>query len=105
MKPLKYQAVLRTRDARTNVSGSLRCLQAPSIKFQIPGAAPPEHRGALIELSLADAVHQLNASDRDRRVAELLEPEHHSDALLDTTAVPLNQVTGIFRRLQFRLSR
>jgi hypothetical protein len=29
---------------------------------------------AQIELSLADAVHQLNASDRDRRVAELLEP-------------------------------
>jgi hypothetical protein len=36
---------------------------------------------AQVELSLTDAVHQLNAGDRDRRVAELLEPQHHSDTL------------------------
>jgi hypothetical protein len=49
-------------------------------------------KAAQVELSLADAVHQLNASDRDRRVAELLEPQHHSNALLDAAVVLLNQV-------------
>src|SRR5437762_11403234 len=39
------------------------------------------------ELSLPDAVHQLNAGDRDRCVAKLLEPQHRSNALLDVTAV------------------
>jgi hypothetical protein len=52
---------------------------------------------AQIELSLADAVHQLNASDRDRRVAELLEPQHHSNALLDAAVALLNQVIEVFR--------
>jgi hypothetical protein len=47
------------------------------------------HRSALntqtpqAELSFADAVHQFNIGDRDHCVAELLEPQHHSNALLD----------------------
>jgi hypothetical protein len=28
-------------------------------------------------------MHQLDTSDRDRRMTELLETKHHSDALLD----------------------
>jgi hypothetical protein len=38
---LLLAAVVQTWGTRTNVSGSLRCLQAPRIAFQIPGAAPP----------------------------------------------------------------
>jgi hypothetical protein len=34
------------------------------------------------ELPLTDTVHQFNA-DRDRRVVELLEPQHGSDTVLD----------------------
>jgi hypothetical protein len=34
----------------------------------------------------------------DRRVMKLLEAEHHSDALLDTPMVLLNQVIQVFRR-------
>jgi len=47
---------------------------------------------AQVELSLTDGVHQLNAGDRNRGVAELLEPQHHSDTLLDAAVVMLNQV-------------
>jgi hypothetical protein len=39
------------------------------------------------ELSFAYAVHQFNAGDRDRRVAELLEPQHDRNALLDAAMV------------------
>ena len=41
------------------------------------------------ELSFADAVHQFNTGDRDHCIAELLEPEHHSNALLDASMVLL----------------
>ncbi len=44
------------------------------------------------ELSLTDAVHQFDAGDRDHCVAELLEPQHYSNALLDAAVVLLNQV-------------
>jgi hypothetical protein len=37
-------------------------------------------------------MHQLDASDRDRRMAELLEAEHYSDTLLDAPVILLNQV-------------
>ena len=45
-------------------------------------------------LSLTDAVHQFNADDRDSCVAKQLEPQHHSNALLDAAVVLLNQVLG-----------
>jgi hypothetical protein len=41
IEAFKKTVVVQTRGTRTNVSGSLRCLQVPSIAFQIPGAAPP----------------------------------------------------------------
>jgi hypothetical protein len=41
------------------------------------------------ELSLPDAVQQLDAGDRDRRIPEPLEAEHHSDALLHAPMVLL----------------
>jgi hypothetical protein len=62
-------------------------------------------KAAQVELFLTDAVHQLKASYRDRRVAELLEPHHHSNALLDAAVVLLNQVIEIFRRPQLGLRR
>ena len=37
-------------------------------------------------------MHQLDAGDRDRRITELLEAKHHSDALLYAPMVLLNQV-------------
>jgi hypothetical protein len=54
---------------------------------------------------LADAVHQLDAGDRGRRIAELLEAEHHGDALLDASMVLLNEVVEVFRRAQLRVRR
>jgi Alcohol dehydrogenase GroES-like domain len=48
------------------------------------------------ELFLTDAVHQFNAGDRDRRVTELLEPKHDSNALLDAAVVLLNHVVEVF---------
>ena len=58
-----------------------------------------------IELSFAYAVHQFNAGDRDCRVAELLEPEHHRNALLDATMVLFNQVIEVFRGSQLGCGR
>jgi hypothetical protein len=57
------------------------------------------------ELSLPDAVQQLDAGDRDRRIPESLEAEHHSDALLHTPMVLLYQVIQVFRRAQRRIRR
>ena len=55
------------------------------------------------KLSLADAMHQLNAGDRDRRIPENLETEHHSNALLHTPMVLLNQVVHVLRRAELRV--
>src|SRR6266851_4269383 len=55
------------------------------------------------ELSLADAMHQLDAGDRDRRIPEPLEAEHHRDALLHAPMVLLNQVVQVLRRAQVRV--
>jgi hypothetical protein len=49
-------------------------------------------KAAQVELFLTDALHQVDASDRDRRVAELLESQHHGNALLDTAVLVLNHV-------------
>src|ERR1700733_5154240 len=57
------------------------------------------------KLSLTDAMHKVNAGDRDRRIAKLLEPLHRSDTLLDTAMVLLNQVIEILRRPQLGLRR
>jgi hypothetical protein len=50
-------------------------------------------------------VHQLDASDRDRRITELLEAKHHSDTLFDAPVVLLNQVIQVFRRALLRVYR
>jgi hypothetical protein len=55
------------------------------------------------ELPLADAVHQLDTGDRDRRMTELLEAEHHSDTLLDAPMVLLNQIIQVLRRSLLRI--
>ena len=57
------------------------------------------------ELSFADAVHQFNTGDRDHCIAELLEPQHHSNALLDASMVLFNQFIEVLRRPQPRLRR
>jgi hypothetical protein len=48
-------------------------------------------------------VRQLDAGDRDRRIAEPLETEHHSNALLHAPMVLRYQVVQIFRRAQLRV--
>ena len=48
-------------------------------------------------------MHQLDPGDRDRRMTELLEAEHHSDTLLDAPMVLLNQVIQVFRRALLRV--
>ena len=57
------------------------------------------------ELSLADAMHQLDAGDRDRRISESLEAWNHSNALLHAPMVLLNQVVQLLRRAQLRVRR
>ena len=54
------------------------------------------HRTSQPELLLTDAMHQLDAGNRDCRVMELLEANHRGDALLDAPVVLLNQVVQIF---------
>jgi hypothetical protein len=46
-------------------------------------------------------VHQLDAGNRDRRITELLEPQHRSNALLHTPMVLLNQVFRYFDERSF----
>ena len=57
------------------------------------------------KLSLPDAMQQLDAGDRDHRICEPLEAEHHSDALLHPAMVLLYQVVQVFRRAQRRIRR
>src|SRR6267143_6555183 len=57
------------------------------------------------KLSLPDAMQQLDAGDRDRRISEYLEAGHHSDALLHAPMVLLYLVVQVFRRAQFRVRR
>src|SRR6516225_10269439 len=57
------------------------------------------------ELPFADAVHQLDAGDRGRSIAEPLEADHHGDALLDASVVLLNEVVEVFRRAQLCVGR
>src|SRR5260370_34006451 len=56
------------------------------------------------ELSLADAMHQLDARNRDRRIPEPLESEHHSNALLHAPMVLLDQVVQYFDERSFVLA-
>src|SRR5258708_36927259 len=48
-------------------------------------------------------MHQLDARNRDRRIPEPLEAEHHSNALLHAPMVLLNQVVQVLRRAQLRV--
>jgi hypothetical protein len=82
---------MRVSDAPYNI-------QAWSTAFLM---AETSHR----KLPLADTVHQLDAGDRDHRITELLEAEHHSEALLHAPMVLLNQVVQVFRRTQLRVRR
>src|SRR6267378_2406452 len=42
-------------------------------------------------------------ANRDRRIPKFFEAEHHSNALLYTAMVPLDQVVQVFRRAQLRV--
>src|SRR5260370_19404267 len=70
------------------------CMRSSALNAQTPQS----------ELSLADAMHQLDAGNRGRRILEVLEACHHSDALLDAPMVLLNQVVQVLRRAQLRVS-
>ena len=48
------------------------------------------------ELSFANAMHQLDTGDRDDGVSEILETQHHSDPLLHSSVVLLDQVVQDF---------
>jgi hypothetical protein len=47
------------------------------------------------ELFLVDAVHQPDTGDRDRRIFEAREADHHSDALLYASMVLANRSTHL----------
>jgi hypothetical protein len=50
-----------------------------------------------------DAVHQLDAGDRDHRVTERLEAEHYCNVLLDAPIVQFNRVIQVSRRALLRV--
>src|SRR5258708_24237649 len=73
-------------------------VRTSSPKHRIPGcrrSSAVNAQTSQSELSLADAMHQLDAGDRDRRIPEPLEAEHHSNALLHAPLVLLNQVVQV----------
>jgi hypothetical protein len=47
-------------------------------------------------------MHEFDASDRDRRSAKPLEPEHRAQTELDVSVILLNQIIEILGRPQFR---
>jgi hypothetical protein len=51
-----------------------------------------ETQSAQVELVLLDPTEKLNASDRDRGVAEPLETEHRPEAQLDAVVILLDQI-------------
>jgi hypothetical protein len=53
------------------------------------------------DLPLADAMHQLDAGDRDRCVTKLLQAKHHGDAVLDAPMVLLNRLFKYFDERRF----
>jgi hypothetical protein len=53
------------------------------------------------ELTFPDAVQQLDAGNRDRRISEALEAEHHSNALLHAPMVLLYQLFRYFDERSF----
>jgi integrase/recombinase XerD len=55
------------------------------------------------ELSLADAMHQFDAGDRNRRGREALEAQHRGDSLFHAPMVLLDQIVQVLRRPQLRL--
>jgi hypothetical protein len=82
------------------------CLQASSTLFQIANTASPWiPRCRSPNCPLRVRCIKLDASDRGRSIAELLEAEHYGDALLDGSVVLLNEVVEVFRRAQLRVGR
>jgi hypothetical protein len=55
------------------------------------------------ELSLADAMHQFDTGDRNRRGREALEAQHRGDSLFHAPMVLLDQIVQVLRRPQLRL--
>jgi hypothetical protein len=55
------------------------------------------------ELSLADAMHQFDTGDRNRRGREALEAQHRGDSLFHAPMVLLDQIVQGPRRPQLRL--
>ena len=62
----------------------------------------PEPQTPQAKLSFAGAVHQFNTGDRDHCVAELPEPLHHSNALLEACRALTLSVFEMGRRAQYR---
>jgi hypothetical protein len=50
------------------------------------------------ELSIANAMHQLDTGNHDDGVSKVLETQPHSDPLLHTSVVLLDQVVQVLRR-------
>jgi hypothetical protein len=83
------QAVVQTHGGRARMwaalpSGSEYCVPDAGRSSALNTETPQG------ELSLTDAVHQFNTGDRDHCIAELLEPQHHSNPLLDAAMVLFN---------------
>lgn len=79
--------------------------------YYIAKTGIPEHRSNCIsqaklyqtELPFADATHQFKTRERDRRVPETFEAEHHVGSGLDVAMVLLDQVIEILRRSDLRV--
>src|ERR1017187_9410105 len=66
--------------------------------FGLPRPTTAPTAAAKRELSLANAMGQLDASDRDGRVRERLEPSHRRTASLDRPMILLDQVVEVLVR-------
>ena len=55
------------------------------------------------ELSLADAMHQFDTGDRNRRGREALEAQHRGNSLFHAPMVLLDQIVQVLRRPELRL--
>src|ERR1035441_9496719 len=75
-------------------SRSLLCERHRAFVLRRPATATPATPQR--ELSLANAMGQLDASDRDGRVRQRLEPSHRRTASLDRPMILLDDVVQIF---------
>ena len=106
--PTSLVALRQLKTALVQIAGTGKrfLLRRADFKPQAPRSKLPaqlrlERPDGPVRTVLADAVHQLDAGDRDRRIPECLEAEHHGDPLLHASMVLLNRIIQVFDERSF----